>query len=510
MIKIPTASQMREIDAATMREEPVSSLELMERAASAAAQVVMSEWDNRTPIVVFAGSGNNGGDALAVARILCAHGYKVEAYLFNTGGKLSMECRANRERLSECPEGLTFTEVTTQFEPPHIEKGTLVIDGLFGTGLNKPLEGGFAQLVALINNSPAEVVSLDMPSGLMCDDNRDNRTHIVRATLTLTFQLPKLSLLLADNQPYVGRLRILDIGLSRSAIEALPAAYALSEDADFLPLIQPRKPFSHKGNYGHALLIAGKYGMAGAAILAARACLRSGVGKLTVHTPQMNNDILQTAVPEAILHHDISDEAFTTPVGGELRDYSALAIGCGIGTSHETAAAFIEQVRRTQIPLLIDADGLNILAAHRNWIARLPMHTILTPHPAEFRRLVSTVADDGEALTVARKMAVERKLFIVLKGHRTAICSPDGMVLFNTTGNAGMATAGSGDVLTGVITALLAQGLAPGDACGLGVRLHGLAGDLAAEKVGEESLIASDIIDHLPAAFRTLRAKKNA
>lgn len=509
MIKIPTASQMRELDADTVKKEAISPLDLMERAATAVAQAIMSEWDSHTPILVFAGSGNNGGDALAVARILYEQGYNVEAYLFNIGGKLSPECQANRKRISEC-SGLSFTEVTTQFEPPRIEAGMLVVDGLFGTGLSRPLEGGFAQLVALINMSPANVVSVDMPSGLMCEDNSsNNRSHIVRATLTLTFQLPKLSLLLADNQMFVGRLRVLDIGLSPEAIAALPATCTLLEPADFVSMLQPRMPFSHKGTFGHALLVAGKYGMAGAAVLAARACLRSGVGKLTVHTPQMNNDIVQMAVPEAVISHDESDETFTTPVD-VLDSYSALGIGCGIGTASETATAFMEQIRRTHIPLLIDADGLNILATHKKWITLLPPQTVLTPHLAEFRRLAGHTMDDGETLAMAKKMAVEHKIFIVLKGHYTAVCSPDGIISFNTTGNAGMATAGSGDVLTGVITALLAQGYLPEIACRLGVFLHGLAGDLAAEKLGEDSMVASDIIAYLPAAFRSLRVKGNS
>lgn len=503
MIKILTARQMRELDAYTIKNEPISAIDLMERAARSVTDVIVEHWSSDVPVVVFAGPGNNGGDALAVARLLHGRGYKVTAYLFNTGGTLSRECRENRQRLQAC-SGMAFTEVTAQFEPPCLNEGMLIIDGLFGIGLDRPLEGGFAQLITLVNTSSADVVSIDMPSGLMMtDDGQKTASHIIRATMTLTFQQPKLPLLLADNQQYIGRLQVLDIGLSREKLSSLVADFTLSELSDFVGMLRPRDPFGHKGTFGHALLIAGKYGMAGAAVLAARACLRSGVGKVTLHTPRMNNDILQMAVPEAVLCHDESDEVFTTPVPAEV--YSAVAVGCGIGTATETAAAFIEQVRRTRVPLLVDADGLNILATHKGWIRQLPPGTVLTPHPAEFRRIIGHPVDDGGLLAEARDMAVSCRIFIVLKGKYTAVCTPEGRTYFNSTGNSGLGTAGSGDVLAGVVTALLAQRYPIETACRLGVFLHGLAGDLAVEVLGEESLTASDIIAYLPAAFLRLR-----
>lgn len=494
---------MQELDGYTIRQEPVSSINLMERAALAVTCEICNRWDNSTPIVVFAGPGNNGGDALAVARLLSQRGYQTEAFLFNINGKLSEDCQKNKERLESCPS-VKFQEITSQFEPPQLTAGKIVIDGLFGTGQNKALNGGFASLVKFINASPADVVSIDMPSGLMCEDNTYNvRGHIVRSRLTLTFQLPKLALLLADNQPFVGELKILDIGLSQEGISHMDTPFCLTEENEVRLMLRKRNPFGHKGTFGHVLLIAGRYGMAGAAILAAKACLKSGVGKVTVHTPVRNNDILQISIPEAILSHDQNQEIFTSPVSSEK--FNALAIGPGLGTEHSSAIAFIEQVRHAHIPVLIDADGINILSEHKGWIQQIPQDCILTPHPAEMQRLGNRSIDSYSTLAEAIEMATRHKFHIILKGHYTAVCTPEGKVYFNPTGNSGMATAGSGDVLTGIIVSLLAGKYPAENACRLGVYLHGLAGDIAARKLGEESVTASDIIEALPAAFLHLR-----
>lgn len=503
MIKIFDIKQIRDLDAQTIEEEDITSLDLMDRAAQAVTDAIAARWTTATNIVIFAGPGNNGGDALAVARLLEARGYNVEAYLFNTTGKLSPDCTENKHRLAKCPN-VKFTEVASSFEPPRLTKGMVVIDGLFGTGLNKPLTGGFAVLARLMTESEASVVSIDVPSGLPCDTTHiDASSVIVRANLTLTFQLPKFPMMLADTACYFGEAEVLDIGLSPTCIRKMETDYVLLEAGDLRPLLQPRDPFGHKGTFGHALLIAGKYGMAGAAILNAKACLRSGVGKVTLHSPEMNNAILQMAVPEAIMSHDASDTAFTTPESDA--PYDAVAIGSGIGTATDTASAFFKQIGQTTKPLVIDADGLNILADHVNRLASLPPKTILTPHVAELHRLTRNKASLATTLTDARTMAITHNLYVVLKGHHTAICTPEGKVYFNSTGNSGMATAGSGDVLTGTLAALLAQGYAPLEACLLGVYLHGLAGDLAAEQLSEEGLVATDIIRYLPSAFRVLR-----
>ena len=503
-MKIFTSTQIHELDRYTIENEPIPSLDLMERAAKALTQAITEMYSVATPVVVFAGPGNNGGDALAVARLMADKNYQVSVYLFNISGNLSPDCAANKQRLQENKRIRQFVEVIEEFNPPALEANMLVIDGLFGSGLNKPLAGGFASLVKYINSSPAQVVAIDIPSGLMTEDNTYNvRANIVRADHTLTLQQVKLSFLFPENQQFVGNLRVLDIRLSEEGMRKLDSQYTIVEENDVRQLILPRSPYAHKGQMGNALLIAGSYGMAGAAILAARACMRAGVGKVTVNSPKRNLPLLQVAVPEAIVQNSLEETYFAEAVDTE--DFNALGIGPGLGQSEQTAIAMIAQLRRTQCPIVVDADALNILANHRAWLQQLPQDIIMTPHPKELDRLEGHSADSYERLTKASNLAERLKGYIVLKGHHTAICCPGGHILFNSTGNAGMATAGSGDVLTGIITGLLARGYKPQDACIVGVYLHGLAGDIAAHDLGEESLTASDIINCLPRAFKRLK-----
>ncbi len=503
-MKIFTSAQIHELDKYTVEHEPITSLNLMERAAKALTRAIEEEWSNRTPVVVFAGPGNNGGDALAVARMLCEDGYLVNVFLFNVHNKLSADCASNKKRLMEAKRVKLFTEITVNFDPPQLDADTLVVDGLFGSGLNKPLAGGFAAMVKYINQSPAKVVSIDIPSGLMTEDNSYNiHANIIRADLTLTLQQKKLSMLLADNQQYLGRLRVLDIRLSPEYIQKADCKYRILEENDIRQLLRPRNDFAHKGSMGNALIIAGCYGMSGASILATKACLRSGAGKVTAHTPKRNYEIMQISVPEAVLQMDSEETIFSEPV--DTGYFDALGIGPGLGTSEATAIAMIAQLRRTSCPIVVDADALNILASHRAWMQQLPKDIILTPHPKEFDRLAGNASSNcSERLAKACELAEHLQAYIILKGHYSALCYPDGKIDFCSTGNSGMATAGSGDVLTGIITGLLARGYHQADACRIGMHLHGLAGDLAAKDLGKESLVAGDIIRYLPKAFLRL------
>ncbi len=501
-MKILTADQMRELDAATIENEPIPSIDLMERAASALATAFTAHWGKEHPVKVFAGPGNNGGDALALARILTCRGYQVETYLFNTGHKLSEDCKANSERLAGTPNA-HLTEIVSKFDPPKISADDILVDGLFGIGLNKPLEGGYAALVKYINASPATVVAIDIPSGLKCNgDIYPSHDAIIHADYTFTFQLPKPAFFLADCHEYIGQWRQLDIGLSAEKLSAIDTAMTLVSKSDIVKLLKPRSPFGHKGTFGHALLVAGSYGMAGAAILSAKACLRSGVGKVTVHSPSGNNDILQVCVPEAIMSHDDNLEEFSQPI--PTKGFEAIGIGPGIGLTHTTEKALLKQLAFTHLPTVIDADAITLLGRHRDQLERLPENTILTPHPKELNALTNNCLNSYSTLSSARELAQRFRIFVVLKGHYTAICTPSGHTYYNPTGNAGMATAGSGDVLTGILTALLARGYSAEAACLIGVYVHGLAGDIAAMETGEESLVASDIIHKLPAAFRML------
>lgn len=501
-MKILTCTQQKEADAYTIANNNILSINLMEKAASLIADEISKRWDRSHRIVVFAGAGNNGGDALAVARLLFSKSYPVEIYLFNIKGTISEDCMTNIQRLQQC--GFTdYHEISNAFEPPKLTAEDVVVDGLFGSGLNKPLSGGFASVVKYINASNAQVVSIDLPSGLMGEDNSNNlRTNIIRADLTLSIQLPKLAFLFPENEDIVGEWKTLDIGISQEFIAQADTPYIITEASEMSQLIKPRKHFAFKNNFGHALLIAGSSGMAGASILAARACLRSGVGLLTIHTPVCNHDILQTAVPEAMVQNDVHELYFAEPV--DLDNYQAIAIGPGIGQEEETALATFDQLADCYIPAVLDADAINILSSHRNYLNRLPRRSILTPHIGELERLIGRCNDSFDRLTKAKELAAYLQCYIVLKGAYSTVITPEGKFYFNPTGNPGMATGGSGDVLTGIILALLAQGHSQENAARLGTFVHGLAGDIACRRTGEISLTASDIIAALPEAWKEL------
>ena len=502
-MKILTSSQLKELDKYTIAHEPIASIDLMERAAIALTNAIIRRWDKSFKMVVFAGPGNNGGDALAVARMLSQRGYHVEVFLFNTKGKLSEECQTNLERLKMCGS-VYFTEISTQFDPPELTESHVVIDGLFGSGLNKPLSGGFAAVVKYINASKAQVAAIDIPSGLMGEDNTYNiRQNIVHADVTLSIQLPKLSFLFPENEDVVGEWELLDIGLKQSYIDATATPFSILGEEVIRPIVKPRKRFAHKGSFGHGLLIAGSYGMAGASILSAKACLRSGIGLLTVHTPIHNHDILQISVPEAIVQTDIHERYFAQPT--DLSRYKAIAIGPGLGQEEDTALAMMEQIQGSNLPIILDADAINILSTHRNWLSRLPKRCILTPHLGELERLIGKCMDTYERLTKVKELAAYLQSYIIVKGAWTTIVTPEGEYFFNPTGNPGMATGGSGDVLTGILLALVAQGYSREEACKLGVYIHGLAGDIAAEDMTETGMISSDIINALPNAWKKIR-----
>ena len=377
-MKILTCTQQKEADAYTIANNNILSINLMEKAASLIADEISKRWDRSHRIVVFAGAGNNGGDALAVARLLFSKSYPVEIYLFNIKGTISEDCMTNIQRLQKC--GFTdYHEISNAFEPPKLTAEDVVVDGLFGSGLNKPLSGGFASVVKYINASNAQVVSIDLPSGLMGEDNSNNlRTNIIRADLTLSIQLPKLAFLFPENEDIVGEWKTLDIGISQEFIAQADTPYIITEASEMSQLIKPRKRFAFKNNFGHALLIAGSSGMAGASILAARACLRSGVGLLTIHTPVCNHDILQTAVPEAMVQNDVHELYFAEPV--DLDNYQAISIGPGIGQEEETELATFDQPADCYIPSVLDADTINIVSSHRSSRCTCPLRTILTPH----------------------------------------------------------------------------------------------------------------------------------
>ncbi len=500
-MKIFRAAQVQEIDAFTITNEPVASEDLMERAALRLSGWYVRHYHIDQKVIIFAGPGNNGGDALTMARLLAERQYRVDCYLLGFGN-LSKNCALNKQRLMK--QGLVQLSEIGEGDPlPAIDEADVVIDGIFGSGLSRMASGFPAKVIQHINLHPGVVVSIDIPSGLFGEDNADNDyTSVIRATHTLTFQFPFLSFFFSENDPYVGSWRVHDIRLHPQAIEESHAVYQTIEKEQIRVLLPHRNRFAHKGTFGHGLIISGNHGMMGAALLAGEACLRAGVGLATVHVPRFGYNIMQTALPEALVSLDQSDILFSEPP--DLTSYTAIGIGPGLGCKPNSSKGLLMLLERAKVALVIDADALNILSQHPEWFDLLPTGSILTPHPKEFDRLAGECSSAYERHLKQRSFAEKHGVIVVLKGAFTGIASPDGSYWFNTTGNPGMATGGSGDVLTGLITGLLARGMKQLDAALAGVYLHGLAGDLAMEAFSQEAMIAGDINRKLGAAFKEL------
>ncbi len=502
-MKIFRADQLREIDAFTIKNEPIRSIDLMERAATRLKGWYVRHYHTDRKVIIFAGPGNNGGDALAMARMLADRQFRVECFLLKFG-KLSEDCHINLERIKEQAMVKLF-EIGDQDLLPDLAQEDVVVDGIFGSGLSRSVSGLPASVIKHINDNAETVIAIDIPSGLFGEDNTGNDyEHVIRANHTITFQFPFLSFFFDLHESHVGQWRIYDIKLHQKAIADTATDYRTLEAEEVRSLLPQRSKFAHKGTLGHALMISGCYGMMGAALLAGESCLRSGTGLVTLHVPKFGYNIVQTAFPEAIVSLDQSDILFSEPP--DLDPFSAIGIGPGLGCKPNSGKGLKMLLERTEAPLVIDADGLNLLALHPEWLKLLPEGCILTPHPKEFDRLVGGSRSSYERHLKQREFASKHKVVVVLKGAYTGIASPDGAYWFNTTGNPGMATGGSGDVLTGLITGLLAQGISTLDAALTGVYLHGLAGDLAAEASSEEALIAGDMILYLGEAFRELDA----
>lgn len=507
-MRIFTSEQLSELDTATCEAQNIDSLQLMERTANAVACEIIARFLPSQRIVVVAGPGNNGGHALATARMLLEQGYRnIEIFLFNINGKLGHDCNEERKELIMI-EGVDFTEVTREFTPPYLSNNDVVIDGLFGSGLKQPLQGGFVALTRYINESGAFVISLDVPSGLFGEWN-DNvlRRDMIHANLTLTFQIPRLSFFFEENDEVLGKWKLLDLDHDNEKRKNMQSPYMLVEARSIRPLLHPRRPFTAKRDYGSAMLFCGSGGMMGAAVMAAEACLRSGVGLVTVHSAEQGINIVQTAVPEAMFEPDknryvISDMSLH-------HEHQAVAIGPGIGTHQLTIDALETLLKNCHVPLVLDADALNCISRKPSLLTLLPQNTIITPHIGEFDRLFGEQRSSEQRLQKAIEMAQYYNIIIVLKGHFTAIVRPTGKVYFNSTGNPGMATAGAGDVLVGIITAFVAQGYLPEHAATIGAFIHGLAGDLAEQEYGEAGMTAMDITRYIGRAIRTIINREN-
>lgn len=493
-MKILSASQIREADAYTIANEPIASIDLMERASTVFTLWYMAKFTPEQPVSIFCGNGNNGGDGLAIARLLHERGYAINVWLV-AGGNTTKDRDINEQRLSKIP-GITQYYLSEPDTYPTLNERAVIIDAIFGSGLNRPLQGWVAGIIDHLNAQACTRVALDIPSGLYAD-SISNGT-IFKAHYTLSFEAPRLSFLFAEHDEYVGEWEYRSIGLNADCIAKAASPYRIIAPTDVK--LKTRARHSHKGSYGHSLVIAGGYGKIGAAILAAKACLRAGAGLVTTYIPKCGYTAMQTALPEAMTLTDNNNDFITS--APDTTAYNAIAIGPGIGQQPETLDALFKLIEGFNNPLVVDADALNLLASNNSWLGRLPANSVITPHPKEFERLFGPSNNSLERLKLARKYAKEHHIIIVLKGAYTAVVSPKQDVWFNSTGNPGMATGGSGDVLTGIITGMLAQGYEPLQAAINAVYLHGLAGDLAAENMGMEALTASDIAAYLGKAIK--------
>jgi len=499
-MKILNGKQVYEADRITIEKEQITSDILMERAA-----LQLFNWIHKrmhgapVKLHIFCGIGNNGGDGLALARHLKEHGYDIEVYVVNYSEKRSPDFLLNLDRVKDRKVWPQF--ITKESEYPMIGKEDIIVDGIFGTGLNRSPDDWVAALIQYLNNTSAFILSIDIPSGLFVDTIFKNSKGIIKANYTVTFQHPKLVFFLPQTGVYTLQWEVLDIGLNAEYLAGLEVDFELVQKENVRPWYKPRKKFTHKGTYGHTLVIGGSYGKVGAVYLASKASLKTGSGLVTTYLPKCGYGPLQGSLPEVMVITDPDDNEIT-----DIRyniHPTVIAFGIGCGTSDRTMDAFASLLKDTTAPMVIDADGLNLLALRKSLLKRLPPKCILTPHPKELERLIGNWKDDFEKLEKAKEFSATYDCILVLKGAHTITCY-NGKGYINSTGNPGMATAGSGDVLTGIIAGLLSQGYEPLTAAIFGVYLHGTAGDIGVQGVGIEALTASDIINHIGMAFSDL------
>ncbi|MDP1800528.1 MAG: NAD(P)H-hydrate dehydratase [Bacteroidota bacterium] len=502
-MKIFSAEQIKQIDAFTIANEPISSIDLMERAAMACTKRIMKLVNTEGEIIVFCGKGNNGGDGLAITRLLLERGFNCQAFVINYTEKFSADAEINYNKLKET-FATKISEINSLADLKEKITSTnyIVIDALLGTGINKTIDGLLKETVTFINANFKRIISIDVPSGLFVDETSKDNECIICSTLTLTFQFPKLAFLFPENKNYVPEFEVLDIGLSAKAIQDEFTNFYYITKQYISSFLKPRNKFSHKGNYGHALLLAGSKGKSGAAIISSRACLRSGAGLLTLHSNKSTIEGLLHHLPEAMSIEDTDEDHISEIEKPE--NYDAIGFGPGVDTHEDTQIVLKKILQYYTGKLIIDADGLNILSENKTWLDFLPPETILTPHPKEFERLFGKHENDFEKTKALKHISLKYNCIVVLKGAHSSVAFPDGSVFFNSSGNPGLAKAGSGDALTGIVLGLLARGYTAPKATLIGLFIHGYAADMCVKKKSMESLLISDVIDQLPKAFKKL------
>ncbi len=500
-MKIFSTDQLKEAEGLTIERQGITSDELMERAATKVFRHIHHELNGRNVhIKVFCGIGNNGGDGLVVARLLTEHGYTVSVYIVNYSDQRSEDFLLNYKRLKNV-SGDWPVQVKSKEDFPELQRQDFVVDAIFGIGLNRPPEGWVGGLIKHINKSGAFVLAIDMPSGLFAGEPTPDKSLVIRANSTVTFQAPKLVFYLPETAGFAGALEVVDIGLDPQYLNETDTGMELIGYLEARTYYKRREKITHKGTYGHALVVGGSYGKMGSISLTATAALRAGAGMVTIFAPSCGYTMLQTVLPEAMVITDKA-EKFLSDIDFDL-DPSVISFGVGVGKKDETRDAFGALLEKVEKPMVIDADGLNLLAYNRELLKKIPARSVLTPHPKELERLIGEWRDDFEKLQKVKDFAKEYEVVLVIKGSYTLTVSPENLYV-NTSGNPGMATAGSGDVLTGIITGLISQQYDPLTATIFGIYLHGRAGDFAAASLGYEAMIAGDIAKNLGRAYLDL------
>ena len=495
-MKILISDQIKKADIYTIKNKKISSVDLMENAAKACSKWIKNRYSVKYKFIFLCGNGNNGGDGLAIARNMIKDGYSSLCFEYLIKKKSSEDFLINKKRLKLKTKTLNFSSIKKLI----LDKKHIIIDSIIGSGLNRPLDDHLKEIILWINKNANKIISIDIPTGMFTEYNNMHEC-IINADYTLTFQFPKLSFMLPEAGNFVGKFKILDIGLDKNYIKEIPSSFFYNTKKSLKPFFKKYKKFDHKGSRGHLLLIAGSKGKIGASILAGKVSLFSGLGKLTICTPKCGTEIIQTSLPEAMLEINSGKYFLSGKLNSKLK---TIAIGPGIGISKSTISFVKSLIKNSSSPLILDADALNVISENKNLLDYIPENSILTPHPREFERLVGKWENDQEKLIKLKKMSLKYKIIVILKGAHTCIALPSNVFWFNSNGNPGMATAGSGDVLTGLLGGLLAQGYKPDLCARLAVYLHGSAADLGSKKLSKETIVSGDIQKYLSIAIKKL------
>lgn len=492
-MKVLTSEQIKAADKHTILNEPIASIDLMERAAEKCCEFFppVGKWNH---LVVVCGTGNNGGDGLAIARLLHSSYKSVRVLVLESSWKYSDDFKINLQRFKDENGNV---QVVKEADDIFIREDELVVDAILGTGLKGPVEGFLADCIEVINSQATYVIAIDLPSGL--NASAPTTGAVIKADQTLTIGAPKPALFFVENAQFIGDWILVEIYKGDTVLADFSEAPEMVDESFARSFLKVRGQYSNKGTFGKALIVAGSEGKYGAAILAARACMRSGIGLLTVQVPSRGSELIHLSIPEALLKPDVNERIISSVT--DFENFDCIGIGPGIGMNDRTVDALIELIKLYRKPMVLDADALNIIGEHPTLLTMLPENSILTPHPKEFERVFGPSENSFARLEKQRNQSMQHKIIIVCKGRYTTITTPDGKIYFNTSGNSGLAKGGSGDVLTGILTALLGQGYSAVDAAILGVFVHGHSADMLAAKMNEAGILPSDVIENLPSAF---------